>query len=96
VNGRVFELRLAYYDRLQVGGRAAHYALEGSVAITGALVQWLRDNLGIIERARMWRRWREQSTTMAAFSLSRRFPDCMRRIGRRMRVVSLPADALRE
>src|ERR1700716_3056961 len=28
------------------GSGAAHYALEGSVAITGALVQWLRDNLG--------------------------------------------------
>jgi glycerol kinase len=27
----------------------AHYALEGSVAITGALVQWLRDNLGMIK-----------------------------------------------
>lgn len=25
------------------------YALEGSIAIAGALVQWLRDNLGIIE-----------------------------------------------
>jgi glycerol kinase len=25
------------------------YALEGSVAITGALVQWLRDNLGLIQ-----------------------------------------------
>jgi glycerol kinase len=33
------------------GGRAAHYALEGSVAITGALVQWLRDNLGMIEKS---------------------------------------------
>jgi glycerol kinase len=30
------------------GKRAACYALEGSVAITGALVQWLRDNLGMI------------------------------------------------
>src|SRR6476646_9582999 len=30
------------------GGGAAHYALEGGVAISGALVQWLRDNLGII------------------------------------------------
>ncbi len=29
-------------------GAAATYALEGSVAITGALVQWLRDNLGLI------------------------------------------------
>ena len=28
-----------------------HYALEGSVAIAGALVQWLRDNLGIIEKS---------------------------------------------
>ena len=27
------------------------YALEGSIAITGALVQWLRDNLGLIENA---------------------------------------------
>jgi len=27
------------------------YALEGSVAIAGALVQWLRDNLGLIETA---------------------------------------------
>ena len=32
----------------QFGGEAARYALEGSVAITGALVQWLRDNLGMI------------------------------------------------
>jgi glycerol kinase len=29
----------------------AQYALEGSIAITGALVQWLRDNLGIIEKS---------------------------------------------
>ena len=29
----------------------AHYALEGGVAIAGALVQWLRDNLGIIEKS---------------------------------------------
>jgi len=27
------------------------YALEGSIAITGALVQWLRDNLGMIEKS---------------------------------------------
>lgn len=33
----------------QLEGQAACYALEGSVAITGALVQWLRDNLGIIK-----------------------------------------------
>jgi glycerol kinase len=28
-----------------------HYALEGSIAITGALVQWLRDNLKIISKS---------------------------------------------
>lgn len=32
----------------QFGSAPAHYALEGSIAITGALVQWLRDNLGLI------------------------------------------------
>ena len=31
------------------GPQPATYALEGSVAITGALVQWLRDNLGLIQ-----------------------------------------------
>ena len=30
------------------GDAPAHYALEGSIAITGALVQWLRDNFGLI------------------------------------------------
>src|SRR5271155_4963304 len=30
------------------GEKPACYALEGSVAIAGALVQWLRDNLGLI------------------------------------------------
>lgn len=33
------------------GAEPAVYALEGSVAITGALVQWLRDNLGLIRRS---------------------------------------------
>jgi glycerol kinase len=32
----------------QFGDQPAHYALEGSVAITGALVQWIRDNFGLI------------------------------------------------
>lgn len=32
----------------KIGKSDAVYALEGSVAITGALVQWLRDNLGLI------------------------------------------------
>src|SRR5438128_545374 len=33
----------------KMGSQAAVYALEGSIAITGALVQWLRDNLGLIQ-----------------------------------------------
>ena len=32
----------------KLGDAPATYALEGSVAIAGALVQWLRDNLGLI------------------------------------------------
>lgn len=35
----------------QISGRKPVYALEGSVAIAGALVQWLRDNLGIIKES---------------------------------------------
>ena len=32
----------------KIGDAPANYMLEGSIAITGALVQWLRDNLGMI------------------------------------------------
>jgi glycerol kinase len=35
----------------KIGTQDAIYALEGSSAITGALVQWLRDNLGLIEKS---------------------------------------------
>jgi glycerol kinase len=35
----------------QFGEQPATYALEGSIAITGALVQWLRDNLGLIVKS---------------------------------------------
>ena len=35
----------------QIGGEPAVYALEGSIAVTGALVQWVRDNLGLIDKA---------------------------------------------
>ena len=43
----------------KIGDNAAVYALEGSIAITGALVQWLRDNLGIIQTS-------EEVETLAA------------------------------
>ena len=35
----------------QLGNARPVYALEGSVAVTGSLVQWLRDNLGLIKSA---------------------------------------------
>ena len=35
----------------RLGDEAPRYALEGSIAVTGSLVQWLRDNLGIISSA---------------------------------------------
>jgi glycerol kinase len=35
----------------KIGDQQAVYMLEGSIAITGALVQWLRDNIGLIQSA---------------------------------------------
>jgi glycerol kinase len=35
----------------RIGSEAAVYALEGSIAVTGSLVQWFRDQLGIISSA---------------------------------------------
>ena len=35
----------------RIGDQPARYALEGSIAVTGSLIQWLRDNLGILRTA---------------------------------------------
>ena len=35
----------------RIGNEAPVYALEGSIAVTGSLVQWLRDNIGLISSA---------------------------------------------
>ncbi|TLM86380.1 glycerol kinase GlpK [Pseudarthrobacter sp. NamE2] len=35
----------------KLGDAKPHYALEGSIAVTGSLIQWLRDNLGMISSA---------------------------------------------
>ncbi|GHD76843.1 glycerol kinase [Salinibacterium amurskyense] len=43
----------------QLGDDAPRYAIEGSIAVTGSLIQWLRDNLGIISRS-------EEVETLAA------------------------------
>ncbi len=36
----------------RIGDRKPQYALEGSVAVAGALVQWVRDNLGLIKASK--------------------------------------------
>ncbi len=35
----------------KIGSQPAVYALEGSIAIAGSLIQWIRDNLGLIKKA---------------------------------------------
>ncbi|MCQ9164399.1 MULTISPECIES: glycerol kinase GlpK [unclassified Arthrobacter] len=35
----------------KLGDAKPHYALEGSIAVTGSLIQWLRDNIGMIKTA---------------------------------------------
>jgi glycerol kinase len=35
----------------KIGSEPPVYALEGSIAVTGALVQWVRDNLGLVSSA---------------------------------------------
>ena len=35
----------------KIGDQPVRYALEGSIAVTGSLIQWLRDNLGMFEDA---------------------------------------------
>jgi glycerol kinase len=35
----------------KLGDAEPHYALEGSIAVTGSLIQWLRDSLGLISSA---------------------------------------------
>lgn len=65
----------------KIGDDPAVYALEGSIAITGALVQWFRDGLGLITTAPEIGRWPGRSTTTAAATSSRRSPACSRRTG---------------
>jgi glycerol kinase len=48
----------------RLGERPAGYALEGSVAIAGSLIQWLRDDLGLI------------SDAAEAEAVARSVPDC--------------------
>lgn len=50
----------------RVGDEPAVYALEGAIAVTGSLVQWMRDQMGLIRSAPRSRPWRPRSTTTAA------------------------------
>ena len=46
-----FQERAVDDRRLPDRRRAPVYALEGSIAVTGSLIQWLRDNLGLISES---------------------------------------------
>ena len=68
----------------RIGGRD-EYALEGSVFIAGAVVQWLRDGLGIIKSSAEVEALARACRTMAACISCRRSPGSAARIGTRMR-----------
>ena len=65
----------------KIGDQPAVYALEGSIAITGALVQWLRDNLGMITSSAEVEALAGRSRTTVASTSSRRSRACSRRTG---------------
>jgi glycerol kinase len=61
----------------KIGNQPAVYCLEGSIAITGALVQWLRDNLGLIEKSSDVEELAKWWKTTAGFTSSRPSPVCL-------------------
>ena len=66
----------------KLGDAPAVYALEGSVAVTGSAVQWLRDQLGGHPNGcGSRRRSRTRCRTTAASTSCRPSPDCSRRTG---------------
>ena len=66
----------------KLGDAAPVYALEGSIAVAGSLVQWLRDNIGHDRHApRRSRRWPRGSRTTAGSTSSRRSPGSSPRTG---------------
>ncbi len=75
----------------KLGEQPPVYALEGSIAITGALVQWLRDNLGIYpEKFGHRGPCRALLPTTAASISFPHFPDSTRRTGRTAPAASSP------
>jgi glycerol kinase len=65
----------------KLGDGPAHYALEGSIAVTGSLIQWLRDQLGIISSAPRWKSWPRRSTTTAVSTSCPPSRGCSHRTG---------------
>ncbi len=59
--------RAAVHGGLEGASGERTYALEGSIFVTGAAVQWLRDGLGLIGTAASRRRWRAPCATAAAW-----------------------------
>lgn len=73
----------------QLGTQSPVYALEGSVAVTGSLIQWLRDNLGMIQTAA---EVESLAQTVEDAGVSTSFPPFLvflHPIGEAMRVASL-------
>jgi glycerol kinase len=75
----------------KLGDADAVYALEGSVAMAGALVQWLRDNLGLIDDAPEVESSRARFRILAAWCSYPRSPGCSPHTGATMRAASSSA-----
>ena len=76
------DARAAHHGRLPDRRPTPVYALEGSIAITGSLVQWFRDQLGLINTAAGDRdAGPHRRRTTAAATSCRRSPGCSRRTG---------------
>ena len=66
----------------RIGDQKPVYALEGSIAVTGSLVQWMRDQMGLITHRRRDRDARAaRSRTTAAPTSCRPSPACSPRTG---------------
>jgi glycerol kinase len=74
----------------QIGGRT-EYALEGSVFIGGAVVQWIRDGLGLVRTAADIEPLALSVADNGGVYLVPRLPDSARRTGIRMRAAASSA-----
>ncbi len=65
----------------KIGDQPTVYALEGSIAVSGSLIQWLRDNLGLIGSAPEIEELAKASRTTAARTSCPRSRACSPRTG---------------